>query len=79
MLLPKLKLLINLAKVDGEVADKEKTFITTIGLANHIPLSEISPLFNNNHQVIIPANLTDDQRFDYIFSLVQLMKIDERL
>jgi hypothetical protein len=27
----------------------------------------------------VPNNLSDEKRFDYIFSLVQLMKIDERL
>lgn len=75
----KLKLLINLARVDGEVAAKEKTYIVNIGLANQIPLQEITKLFEGRHQVILPADLSDDQRFDYIFSLVQLMKIDERL
>lgn len=79
MLTSKLKLLINLARVDGEVAAKEKTYIVNIGLANQIPLQEITKLFEGRHQVILPADLSDDQRFDYIFSLVQLMKIDERL
>jgi hypothetical protein len=36
-------------------------------------------LFDQEHDILIPSGLTDSQRFDYIFSLVQLMKIDERL
>jgi len=79
MALPQLKLLINLARIDGEVADREQKYITNIGLANGIPIGDISPLFSRDHEIIVPSGLTNDQRFEYIFSLVQLMKIDERL
>jgi hypothetical protein len=79
MAVPQLKLLINLARIDGEVADREKKYISNIGLANGIPIADITPLFNTNHEVIVPSGLSADQRFEYIFSLVQLMKIDERL
>jgi hypothetical protein len=79
MAIPQLKLLINLARIDGDVADKEKKYITNIGLANGIPIEDISPLFAIDHDIIIPSNLNNDERFNYIFSLVQLMKIDERL
>jgi uncharacterized tellurite resistance protein B-like protein len=79
MAIPQLKLLVNLARIDGEVADREKKYITNIGLANGLPTNEITPLFNKDHELTVPTNLTDHQRFEYIFSLVQLMKIDERL
>ncbi len=78
-LLEQLKLLVNLARIDGDMAEREKTYITNIGKANGFPESSVSTLFYQSHEIIIPDNLTDDQRFDYIFSLVQLMKIDERL
>ncbi|PZR41344.1 MAG: hypothetical protein DI538_01675 [Azospira oryzae] len=79
MAIAKLKLLINLARIDGEVADREKKYITTIGIANGVPMKEVVPLFELDHEIIVPADLTSDERFNYIFSLVQLMKIDERL
>jgi uncharacterized tellurite resistance protein B-like protein len=79
MALAQLKLLITLARVDREVVDKERKYITNIGLANGLSDAEIATLFKKDHRTIIPDNLTKDQRFDYIFSLVQLMKIDERL
>jgi uncharacterized tellurite resistance protein B-like protein len=79
MALPQLKLLINLARIDGAVAEREQKYIANIGLANGIPTEAITPLFAQDHDIIVPSNLTKDQRFDYIFSLVQLMKIDERL
>ncbi|MFZ1807545.1 MAG: hypothetical protein WAU36_10005 [Cyclobacteriaceae bacterium] len=77
--LSQLKLLVNLALIDDEVADREKKFITNIGLANGLTEQDVVYLFNQNHEVIVPHGLTDDQKFDYLFSLVQLMKIDERL
>ncbi len=79
MVISHLKLLINLARIDGEVVEKEIQYITNIGLANGIPIGDITPLFKQDHELIIPANLDEDERFDYIFSLVQLMKIDEKL
>ncbi len=77
--LEQLKLLVNLARIDGDMAEREKLYITNIGKANGFPESSVATLFYQSHEVIIPDNLTDDQRFSYIFSLVQLMKIDERL
>ncbi len=79
MAIPKLKLLINLARVDGGVAEKEKHYIFNIGEANGIPAETIRSLFAEAYDVIIPDDLSNDEKFNYIFSLVQLMKIDERL
>jgi uncharacterized tellurite resistance protein B-like protein len=78
-LLQQVKLLINLARIDGEVAEREQSYIRNIGMANGLAASEINPLFSQRHELIIPDNLTNDQKFNYIFSLVQLMKIDERM
>ena len=79
MALAQLKLLINLARVDGVVVEKEKDYILNIGKANGIPAEEVTPLFVKGHDFAVPNNLTEQERFNYIFSLVQLMKIDERL
>ena len=77
--LSRMKLLINLAKVDGQVADKEKNYLINIGRANGIYPDEIYPLFTQNHQILVPEDLSDDQKFDLLFSLIQLMKLDERM
>lgn len=78
-LLAQMKLLINLARIDGEVAERERAYIRNIGLANNMEKTSIDPLFDQRHELIVPTDLTSDQKFDYIFSLVQLMKIDERM
>jgi hypothetical protein len=77
--LAQMKLLINLAQIDGEVGDREKNYIINIGRANGIYPDDVKPLVDQLHSVIVPKNLSDDQKFQYIFSLVQLMKIDERM
>ncbi|HEY5690731.1 MAG TPA: TerB family tellurite resistance protein [Cyclobacteriaceae bacterium] len=77
--LSQLKLLVNLALIDEEVADREKQYITNIGVANGLSEQDVEFLFNQSHKIIVPDGLSDDLKFDYIFSLVQLMKIDERL
>ena len=74
-----MKLLITLAQADGQVAEREKNYIINIGRANGIFPDEVNPLFLKQHEVIIPDNLTVDEKFDCIYSLVQLMKIDERM
>ncbi len=78
-LLAQMKLLINLARIDGEVAERERSYIRNIGLANNVEKSKIDPLFDQRHDLIVPTDLSSDQKFNYIFSLVQLMKIDERM
>lgn len=79
MALDQLKLLVNLARIDGDVAERERKYISNIGLANNVSMADIKPLFDKEHDIIIPSDLTPEEKFNYIFSLVQLMKIDERL
>lgn len=77
--LAQMKLLINLARIDGTVAERERNYIINIGRANGIYPDQVEPLFDQRHELIVPNDLNDDQKFNYIFSLVQLMKIDERM
>jgi hypothetical protein len=77
--LNQMKLLISLAQIDGAVAPRERNFIINIGRANNFYPDQVVPLFEQRHNLIIPEDLGDDQKFDYLFSLVQLMKIDERM
>jgi hypothetical protein len=77
--LTQMKLLVNLAKVDGQFTEREKNYIINIGRANGIYPDELRPLFEMEHEVLIPEGLSPDQKFDCIYNLVQLMKIDERM
>ena len=77
--LNQMKLLISLAQIDGSVAPRERNYIINIGRANNFYPDQVVPLFEQRHNLIIPDDLSDDERFDYLFSLIQLMKIDERM
>jgi hypothetical protein len=44
-LLPQLKLLISLARIDGTVGEKEEKYIYNIGTANGLSADEMRPLF----------------------------------
>jgi len=79
IVLEQLKLLVNLARIDGDMAGKEREYIITIGKAHGFPESSVETLFYSSHESIIPTELTSDQRFNYLFNLVKLMKLDERL
>jgi uncharacterized tellurite resistance protein B-like protein len=79
MVIPQLKLLISLAQIDGNVGERERHYVINIARANGVYPDEIEPLFTQRHELIVPFNLDKTQKFDYIFSLVQLMKIDERM
>lgn len=74
-----LKLLINLALLDHEIADREREYIFSIGRANGLAQAAVEPLFERQHKMVIPPTLTKEEKFDYLYSLVQLMKIDQRL
>lgn len=78
-LIPQLKTLINLARIDGEMESREMQYIINIGKANGSEEKEIQSLFGQTHEVVIPTDLTPEQKFDYILSLVRLMKIDEKI
>ena len=77
--LNQLKLLISLAQIDGVVASREKNFIVNIGRANNLSTDQIDSLFERSHNIVLPQDLTDDEKFSYLISMVQLMKIDERM
>jgi uncharacterized tellurite resistance protein B-like protein len=77
--LAQMKLLISLAKIDGSVAERERNYLINIGRANGLYPDQISALLQQQHEHIVPKNLTRDQKFEYIFSLIQLMKMDERM
>ena len=77
--LNQMKLLISLPQIDGSVALRERNYIINIGRANGFYPDQVQPLFEQRHTLIVPQDLSDDDKFNYLFSLVHLMKIDERM
>ena len=71
--------LIQLANADGEFSGEEKQLIYMIGKANRMKEEEIDDLVA--HPVEMPplSTMTDDDKFEYLFQVVQLMKIDSQV
>ena len=76
-----LKALIQLSIIDRDFDEPERTYIYTIGKANRIPEDEIDDLVTETinekpDAVITYQGLMSEERFDFLYDIIQLMKID---
>ncbi|WP_422360154.1 TerB family tellurite resistance protein [Reichenbachiella sp.] len=74
-----LNILVQLAKVDGIVVQEEVDLINEVGKANGMSEEEIASCFEEELPIGDLSSLTDDKKYDLIYSIVQLMKIDGKL
>ncbi len=74
-----LSALITLANADGEFSGEEKQLIYMIGKANRLKEEEIDDLVDNPVELPPLSTMTDDEKFDYLYNVVQLMKIDSQV
>ncbi|SNS45743.1 hypothetical protein SAMN05421640_0228 [Ekhidna lutea] len=75
----KLSVLVQLANIDGEFAGEEKDLIYMIGKANGVSEDQINDMVDNPEPLPPLSTMTEDDRFEYLFHLVQLMKIDSQV
>ena len=71
--------LIQLANIDGEFSSEEKQLIYMIGKANRMKEEEIDDLIANPVEMPSVGTMSDDDKFEYLFQVVQLMKIDSQV
>lgn len=71
-----LNVLINLAASDNSVAEREAKLIHMIGKANGISTEEINQMLKNPKPIANFSALTSDQKFEHLYYLIQLMKMD---
>lgn len=74
-----LNILVQLAKVDGIVVQEEVDLINEVGKANGMTEDEIAACFDEDLPIGDLSDLVDDEKYDLIYSIVQLMKIDGKL
>lgn len=74
-----LSILVQLAKVDGEIVPLELDKIHQIGAANGMNPEEIDSVIKDPEESVELHALSDDERFEYLYSLVELMKADGKL
>lgn len=74
-----LHLLVNLARIDGNLDSKEKDMIFSIGTAHGLGKDEIEDIISNPESEIELEELSEDEKLEYLCNLVQLMKIDGKV
>lgn len=75
----KLSALVQLANIDGDFAGEEKQMIYMIAKANGITEQEVDGFIETPAPLPPVSTMTDDDKFEYLFHLVQLMKIDSQV
>lgn len=76
--LERLSALITLARIDGEIVEKERNQILSIGQANHLLVAEILPLFASQKNTEKDF-LNSHDKEQVLLELVQLMQIDSKI
>jgi len=71
-----LNVLINLAASDKSVADRESKLIQVIAKANGISKEEVEAMINNPKPIGNIVSFTADEKFEHLYHLIQLMKMD---
>lgn len=76
MIKEQLNVLINLAASDSKVAEKESKVIHMIGKANGIPKDEVDSMLKAPMPIGDLTSFSEDQKFENLYHLIQLMKSD---
>ncbi len=76
MVKDQLNVLINLAARDNMVAEKESQVIHLIAKANGVSKEEVNAMLRKPQPIGNLDALTEDQKFENLYHLIQLMKSD---
>jgi uncharacterized membrane protein YebE (DUF533 family) len=71
--------LIQLAKIDGSFDGEEKMHIKMLAKANGISDEDLQHLIENPEPLPEIGTMTEDDKFEYLYNIVQLMKIDSQV
>jgi len=71
-----LNILINLAASDSKIEEKESKLIHMVGKANGLTKEEVDELIKNPLPVGDMSALTSDEKFEHLYYLIQMMKMD---
>ena len=74
-----LQTLINLAISDMHFSDEERELIYVIGQAHGLSKKEIDQMITQPEPIGDPESLNDSERFELLYNIVQLMKVDRKV
>ena len=79
MLSSQLHVLAQLARIDGSISESESRLIHSLGYLHNIPREEIDDIIDNPRPIEDLGALSPDERYEYLYNVVQLMKIDGKV
>lgn len=71
-----LNILIKLAAIDGHIAAKERKLIEHLAKVNKIDDAQIKEMITNPEPISDLEHLSGEERFEYLYMVIQLMKVD---
>lgn len=71
-----LNILINLAASDSTIEERESKLIHMVGKANGLSKEEVDELIKNPQPISTISALTSDEKFEHLYYLIQMMKMD---
>ncbi|UXP33156.1 TerB family tellurite resistance protein [Reichenbachiella agarivorans] len=79
-----MSVLVQLALIDNKLSNIEKRYVYALGKANGIPERELDAMFDElmgSKKLVLPdlGLLSEDEKFEYLYNIVQLMKVDKRV
>jgi len=74
-----LNVLIHLAMVDGEISKEEKKTLEGIAANHGVSAFQLEEMIRHPKPIESLGALSNDVKFDYLYSIVHLMNIDEEI
>lgn len=74
-----LNVLIHLAMVDGQISGEEKKCLENIAGNHGVTADELDRMIKYPKPIESLGALSDDQKFEYLYSIVYLMNVDDEV
>ena len=71
--------MIQLAITDNELAEREEKLIFSLGKLHGMPEEEIKNLIKNPEPIGPVEALSADEKFQYLYVVIQMMKVDGQI
>lgn len=76
MIVRQLNILIQLATIDGSLSTKERKLIEHYAKVNNVKEEQIKDILNKPEPIANLEYLSEEERFEYLYMVIQLMKVD---
>ena len=74
-----LSILVHLSMADKFLAEEESKLIHKIGERNGLSVADVELIMDNPKPIPNLKDLPPDEKFDYLFNVIQLMKVDGKI